>query len=174
MKVENSVSRLKVLFDDRWLGLLGIVAGTVVLGLMPRAVRASTFLLPGTDLVFIRGDFFPRVIGWGFVTIGCWLVLVEQLRRLRGLAHEPWPAAATSRRELVAALVFVVGLAGYILGVNLAGFLPATAAVFLVLSRWLGASWRAAVATAIVGSFMMEFVFGGLLGIPLPGRIIRF
>ena len=174
VKAENNVSRLKALFDDRLLGLLGIMAGIAVLWLMPWAVRASTFLLPGTDILFIRGDFFPRVVGWGFVIIGGWLALAEHFRRLRGLAHEPWPAAVTSRRELVAALMFVAGVAFYVLGVTSVGFLPATAVMFLVLSRWLGAPWRAAVATAIIGSLTMELIFGGLLGIPLPGRIIRF
>ena len=165
---------MRSLFDDRLLGLVGLLVGIWILWVLPRAVRASTFLLPGTDFLFIRGDFFPRVVGWGFIVIGSWLVLVEQFRHLRRMPREEWPAQSTTMGELSAALVFIAGTAVYVFAVNSVGFMVSTAVTFLVLSRWLGASWRVAVATALVGAGVMEVVFGGLLGIPLPGRIVSF
>lgn len=167
-------ARVRGLVDDRLLGVAGVLVGFWILWVLPRAVRASTFLLPGTDIVFIRGDFFPKVVAWGFIAIGSWLAMVEQARHLRKLPKEPWPAFSTSRKEFVAALAFIAGITAYVAAVNSIGFMVATAGAFLVLSRWLGASWRVAVATAVVGSVVMEVVFGGLLGIPLPGRIISF
>lgn len=170
----SSHAGLRRLFDDRLLGVGGIALGLVILWLIPTAVRASTFLLPGTDILFIRGDFFPRILGWGFVAIGVWLLLSDQVRRMRGISQVPWPAEKTSRAEFFASLGFIVGVAGYVLAVNRIGFMVSTGAVFLLLSRWLGATWRMAIATGLLGALVMEVVFAGVLGIPVPGRIIRF
>lgn len=169
-----NLSGLRKLFDDRLLGLAGVGLGLAILWLMPTAVRASTFLLPGTDFLFIRGDFFPRVVGWGFVVIGAWLLVIAQVRRMRGTPQEAWPAERTTRGEFIAAIGFVVLVAVYVRGVNTIGFMYSTGAVFLLLSKWLGATWKVALGTAIIGALTMEVVFSGVLGIPLPGRIIRF
>lgn len=169
-----NIKGIRRLFDDRLLGIAGVALGLAILWLLPTAVRASTFLLPGTDFRFIRGDFFPRVVAWGFLVIGAWLLVVEQFRRSRGLPQEPWPVERTTRGELAAAGRFIIGVAIYVLAVNSIGFMVSTAVTYLVLSRWLGASWKVAVATAVLGALTMEVVFSGVLGIPLPGRLIRF
>ncbi|HYE91618.1 MAG TPA: tripartite tricarboxylate transporter TctB family protein [Terriglobales bacterium] len=91
---------------------------------------------------------------------------------LLGLAHlalrferAAWPERGNAARVVV---IFAV-LAGYVLLLEPAGFLPATAAMVLIVVRVLGTfSWPVTVLSTAAIAIASHVVFRHWLGMPLP------
>ncbi len=90
---------------------------------------------------------------------------------VRGLARPaapftaPWTDRPTRRRLLLmsGALVF------YVVAVGTLGYLVTTAALFVVMVRWVGGrGWLVSLAVAALGSAGSWYVFGRLLRVNLP------
>ncbi len=93
------------------------------------------------------------------------VLLVRGLARPGAAFIEPWEDRSTRRRLLLmtGALVF------YVAAVGTLGYLVTTAALFVVMVRWVGGrSWPHALVVAALGSAGSWYLFGRLLRVNLP------
>lgn len=157
--------------DDRWIGAVGVFLGVALLAVTPYAVRASTALIPGTDVLFVRGDFYPRVTAALLIVTGLWLFASDWLRAARGRRAEPWPGRALTLPEVVWSALFLVGLTAYVYLIINVGFAIGCAIVFVILGKLLGGKLHWVIVMSISVTLAMDAVFGLLFRIPLPGRI---
>ena len=108
--------------------------------------------------------FFPRILA--LLLAGLSLVLlVRGLARPGAAFTEPWEDRSTRRRLLLmtGTLVF------YVAAVGTLGYLVTTAALFVVMVRWVGGrGWAHALAVAALGSAGSWYLFGRLLRVNLP------
>ena len=115
---------------------------------------------------------FPGLIAIGLVLCGALLIA----SRLRATAPEALFALPewTRRVRPVASVVSVVaGLVVYVLAVDTLGFHVTAAALLLVWSRLLGASWRLAVPVSIAATVVIHLAFYKLLKVPLPWGLLE-
>ena len=117
---------------------------------------------------------FPGLIAGGLILCGALLTL----SRVRASTAEPWLALPdwTRRARPFASVASVIaGLVAYIFIVDTLGFHLTSAALLLVWSRLMGASWRLAVPVALAATFAIHLAFYKLLKVPLPwGLLERF
>lgn len=117
---------------------------------------------------------FPGLIAAGLIVCGALLVV----SRLRAAAPQPLVALPdwTRRARPVAAVASVVaGLVFYVLAAGSLGFHLTAAALLLLWSRVLGASWRLALPVALAATLVIHLSFYKLLKVPLPwGLLERF
>ena len=133
---------------------------------------------------------FPGLIAIGLIVCGA-LLFAAHLRADSGAqrragapqnrrAASPEPLIAlpewTRRGRPVASVASVLaGLVAYVLVVDAVGFHITAAALLLVWSRLLGASWRLAVPIALAATLVIHLSFYKLLKVPLPwGAFERF
>lgn len=159
------------LLDDRLIGAVGALLGVTLLAVTPYAVRTATALIPGTDILFIRGDFYPRVTAGLLIVTGLWLLASDWLRAARGRPAEPWPGRALTLPEFLWSFAFLLGVAAYVYLIIEVGFAIGCAIAFVVLGRLLGGKLPWTIVMAIILTLAMEVVFGLLFRIPLPGRL---
>lgn len=115
---------------------------------------------------------FPGMIAVGLILCGALLTA----SRLRSATREPLLAFAewTQRlRPVLSVASIVVGLVLYVLVADKVGFHLTAAALLLLWSRLLGASWRLAVPVAIIATFVIQLSFYKLLKVPLPWGIFE-
>jgi len=107
--------------------------------------------------------FFPMAVGvFGAAVALAWVV--SALRRAPATAGGP-QAPAEGRGRVVATAGTLVG---FCLLLPWTGY-PAAAFLFVgLLLRRLGAGWTASVATALASALVSYYLFGVLLGVPLP------
>ena len=117
---------------------------------------------------------FPGLIAIGLVVCGALLFAA----RLRAASPEPLISRPdwTRRSRPVASVASVIaGLVLYVFAADTIGFHVTAAALLLVWSRLLGASWRLAVPVALAGALVIHLSFYKLLKVPLPwGLLERF
>jgi len=139
---------------------LAVLAATVVYLANGWPLSQGTAARPGPG-------FFPLAVG-GFGAVVALTWLVSALRRA------PAPAVGTRvAGEGVARVAATAGgLVGFCLLLPWAGY-PAAAFLFTgLLLRRLGAGWKGATVTAIVSALGSYYLFGVLLGVPLPRGIL--
>jgi putative tricarboxylic transport membrane protein len=115
---------------------------------------------------------FPGLIAGGLVI--CGLLLIAG--RLRAAGNEPLfspPAWARRLRPVLSVASIIGGLVLYVLVVDTVGFHLTAAALLLLWSRLLGASWRLAVPVTIAATFVIQLSFYKLLKVPLPWGIFE-
>ena len=115
---------------------------------------------------------FPGLIAGGLIACGALLVT----SRLRAATPEPLLALPewTQRARPVASVVSVIaGLLLYVFVVDTLGFHITAAALLLVWSRLLGASWRLAVPVSLAATVGIHLAFYKLLKVPLPWGLLE-
>lgn len=115
---------------------------------------------------------FPGLIAGGLILCGTLLIV----SRLRAPASEPLFALPdwTRRVRPVASVASVLaGLVLYVFVVDTLGFHITAAALLLVWSRLMGASWRLAVPVALAATFAIHLSFYKLLKVPLPWGLLE-
>jgi hypothetical protein len=144
---------------DRLLALAVLAASGVYL--------ANAWPLPMGTAARPGAGFFPLGVGvFGAAVALTWVV--SALRRARAAAGGL--AVPEEGRRRVAATTGV--LVGYCLLLPWMGY-PLAAFLFVgLLLRWLGASWTAALASALAGALVSYYLFGVLLGVPLPRGVL--
>jgi putative tricarboxylic transport membrane protein len=138
--------------------------------LLASAMIAMTFTFPPFPGQKYGPSLFPRIIGAGI--IGCSLLLI--LRERRG-ARRPWlvlddwarrPARLASFALMLAAMVF------YLLASEPLGFIPTAFLIQLGLFLWFGVRPVTAVIVAVGMTIAVQYFFGNLMRVPLPGGIL--
>lgn len=115
---------------------------------------------------------FPGLIAIGLILCGTLLVAA----RLRAAGSQPLlelPEWAGRARPVASVASVLAGLVAYVLVVDTVGFHITAAALLLLWSRLLGASWRLAVPVAIVAMLVIHLAFYKLLKVPLPWGIFE-
>lgn len=115
---------------------------------------------------------FPGLIAIGLIVCGALLVAA----RLRATSPEPLLAMPqwTRRTRPVAGVASVIaGLVAYVLLADALGFHLIAAALLLVWSRLLGASWRLAVPVSLAATLVIHLAFYKLLKVPLPWGLLE-
>ena len=113
---------------------------------------------------------FPGLIAAGLAICGV-LLVGAGLRRHEPLIEVPQWLAHRRPRTAIAAI-----LGGLIFYVLLAGTLGFHLTGVLLLGLWvrlLGASWRATLAVAIIGTIVIHIAFYKLLRVPLPWGLLE-
>jgi len=108
--------------------------------------------------------FFPRTLTLLLAALAL-VLLVRGLARPGADFTEPWTDRSARRRLLLmaGALVF------YVAAVGTLGYLVTTAALFVVMVRWVGGrGWAQALVAAALCSAGSWYVFGRLLRVNLP------
>lgn len=144
--------------------------GVVLLG------AAAAIAFAARDFPVVPGQaygpsLFPGVIAAGFALCGATLILRQWRRRPGGPWLDPGPLLAEPRARLDALLLFgAIGF--YLVAAERLGFIPAAAAILLVLVRRFGASWWLAIVTALAGPLAVHLLFAEWLRVPLPLGIL--
>jgi len=123
---------------------------------------ASATPLPVGTAARPGAGFFPLAVGvFGTAVALAWVVVA--LRRPSLAAAAPVPAGGRRRVGATAAL-----LVAFCLLLPRVGY-PVVAFLFVaLLLRALGSRWPSAVAIALATALVSTYVFGSLLGVPLP------
>jgi putative tricarboxylic transport membrane protein len=127
------------------------------------AYLAAALTLPLGSVARPGPGFFPVAVGVFLCVVAAVLVSAP----LRGRAVTPAPPVNAGDRGRVATTLG--GLIGFCLLLPWIGY-PACAFVFVVLllRRLASAGWPGAVVTAALSAFVSYYVFGVVLGVPLP------
>jgi putative tricarboxylic transport membrane protein len=115
---------------------------------------------------------FPGLIAGGLVVCGLLLIAA----RLRAAAAEPLfalPEWTQRSRPVASVLSVIAGLVLYVFLADIVGFHIIAAALLLVWSRLMGASWRLAVPVAIAATLVIQLSFYKLLKVPLPWGVFE-
>jgi putative tricarboxylic transport membrane protein len=115
---------------------------------------------------------FPGLIAIGLIVCGTLLIAA----RLRVAQSEPLfmlPAWAGRARPVLSVGSVIGGLAFYVVVVDAVGFHLTAAALLLLWSRLLGASWRLALPVAVAATLVIQLSFYKLLKVPLPWGIFE-
>jgi hypothetical protein len=151
-----------VRFSDTMLGALLVLFGLAV-GLYSQSFPH----IPGQQY---GAAAFPVAIAAGFVACGVLLLG-------RGLRAAPTPLVARTEwtrkpGALPAVLVTVLCVVAYTLVARRLGFIPTIALILVVLFRLLRLPWWQTVLFALATAFLCDFVFRGLLLVPLPAGVM--
>jgi putative tricarboxylic transport membrane protein len=115
---------------------------------------------------------FPGLIAIGLITCGALLAV----SRLRAATPEPLlllPEWLQRARPAASVASVIAGLVLYIFVVDTLGFHITAAALLLVWSRLLGATWRLAVPVSLIATFVIHLAFYKLLKVPLPWGLLE-
>ena len=115
---------------------------------------------------------FPGLIAIGLMVCGALLVVA----RLRATSPAPIVALPDWMRRTrpVASVVSVLaGLVVYVLVADVIGFHITAAALLLLWSRLLGATWKLAIPVSIAATIVIHLAFYKLLRVPLPWGIFE-
>jgi hypothetical protein len=145
---------------DRLLALAVLVASGVYL--------ANAWPLPLGTAARPGAGFYPLAVGmFGAVVALAWLV--SALRRVPAVAA----GAADVPREAHGRVGAAVGLlVGFCLLLPWTGYPPVAFLFTGLLLRGLGAGWTSALIIALVSATASYYLFGVLLGVPLPRGVL--
>jgi putative tricarboxylic transport membrane protein len=157
-----------MLLSDRKTGLL-----IVALGALCGLAGSRLPPVPGQQ---VGPNVFPMVIGAGLVVCGL-LIALGVGRRFEveaeadvaehGEAPAEPPVGSGLKVMLPPALLIF-----YVLAVDRLGFVPTAGLMALVAAFALGATWRLALALALLGPVGVHLVFAKLLRVPLPPGLL--
>ena len=115
---------------------------------------------------------FPGLIAGGLVVCGLLLIAA----RLRATASEPLftlPEWTQRPRPVASVLSVIAGLLLYVFLADILGFHVIAAALLLIWSRLLGASWRLALPVSLAATIIIHLAFYKLLKVPLPWGLLE-
>ena len=113
---------------------------------------------------------FPGLIAIGLAACGV-LLIASGLR-----TAEPWastPGWIRSRRARAGIAALLGGLVLYVLAADTLGFHITGILLLALWVRVLGASWRATLIVAVVGTLLIHLAFYKLLRVPLPWGLLE-
>lgn len=140
------------------------------LALLALAVLWSARSFPAVPGQKLGAGFLPMLVGAGLLLCGLGLLW----RSLRGQGYEdPRAAPASSRRDLLSALVIVASVVAYIVLADRLGFLIVAPLCLLAVFRVLHVRWLPAVLWALGGTVLVHLAFYKLLRVPLPWGVLR-
>ncbi|MDF2096958.1 tripartite tricarboxylate transporter TctB family protein [Aquibaculum arenosum] len=154
-------------FNDMMLGAVLLAFAVVLAGF------AMTFpAIPGQRF---GAGLFPLLIALGFAA--CGIALVLQHLRSPHAGREPLVMRTEWTQKpgaILAVLITIAVMIGYILLSRPIGFLPIMALMTLILFRLLQVPWWQALLFAVGGTFVLDLIFRSLLMVPLPYGIIPY
>jgi putative tricarboxylic transport membrane protein len=115
---------------------------------------------------------FPGLIAGGLVACGA-LLMVGRARATDVQPLFALPEWARRMRPVASVVSVIAGLVVYVLAVDPLGFHITAAALLLVWSRLLGASWRLAVPVSLAATVVIHLAFYKLLKVPLPWGLLE-
>ena len=115
---------------------------------------------------------FPGLIAIGLVLCGA-LLMASRLRATAPEALFALPEWTRRVRPVASVASIIAGLLLYVACVDLLGFHLTAAALLLVWSRLLGASWRLAVPVSLAATVVIHLAFYKLLKVPLPWGLLE-
>ena len=112
---------------------------------------------------------FPTLVAFGLG--GCGLLMIASGIRQGGpvLAWADWARERHGVRNVV---VTIAAILFYILASDALGFILTMAPILLVMFRLLGVGWLLSIGLAIVATFVVQYLFGSLLYVPLPWGVL--
>lgn len=140
--------------------VLALSGAYLALGLpLPRGVSAR----PGPG-------FFPLLVG--IFLCGTALAFVVETFRRSPRASTPWGAAGLSADARWRVAATGAALVGFCLLLPWLGYPVVTLAFVTLLLRSLGAAWTAATVSGLASAAASYYLFGVLLGVPLPRGVL--
>jgi len=115
---------------------------------------------------------FPGLIAGGLIACGA-LLVVARLRAATPEALLTLPEWTRRLRPVASVASVIAGLVFYVFAVDTMGFHITSAALLLVWSRLLGASWRLAVPVSLAATVVIHLAFYKLLKVPLPWGVLE-
>jgi len=108
--------------------------------------------------------FFPRGLA-ALVALLALGILVRGILRPAGRVASLWPERGGGARVAT----MLAALLGFVAGVERLGYLAATAALFVVMLRWVGGrSWGLTLLAAVLAALGSYLLFARWLMVPLP------
>jgi len=138
-----------------------------------------SFTFPAIPGQRYGAELFPQLVALGFGACAVTL-LVQSLRRARrhpDAPREPLVGRTewTLKPGAIRAVFITIGVVVlYILFSERIGFLPAMAALLVVLFRVLQVPWPTTLVSTLVGTLVLDFVFRSLLLVPLPFGLLPY
>ena len=158
-------------FSDLRLGGI-LLLFAVVLG-------AYSFTFPAIPGQRYGAELFPQLVALGFGACAVALLL-QSLRKAKSDPDAP-REKLVSRTDwtlkpgaITAVLLTMALVVLYILFSERIGFLPAMGLLLLVLFRLLHVPWRTTLASTLLGSLGLDFIFRSLLLVPLPFGLLPY
>jgi putative tricarboxylic transport membrane protein len=112
---------------------------------------------------------FPTLIAAGFAGTGL-LLIVSGFRQ-----HAPlvaWADWARERHGLRNVVVTVVAILVYILASETLGFILTMIPILVVMLRLFAVRWVTSIAVAVLVTFLIQYIFGEFLYVPLPWGVL--
>jgi putative tricarboxylic transport membrane protein len=112
---------------------------------------------------------FPTLIAAGFAGSGLLLIL-SGLRQ-----HAPlvaWADWARERHGLRNVVVTVAAILVYILASERLGFILTMIPILFLMLRLFAVSWVTSIAVAVLVTFLIQYIFGEFLYVPLPWGVL--
>jgi putative tricarboxylic transport membrane protein len=113
---------------------------------------------------------FPGLIASGLAVCGFFLVLSGVRHGGLWLVLPDW---VSRRKPLTGVASVLAGLIVYVLAADKLGFHITGVALLVAWTRILGASWRVAIAVALVATVAIHLSFYKILRIPLPWGVFE-
>ena len=143
--------------------LLGIFAIAVFL------MSRSFPVIPGQNF---GAGLFPRVIGIGMLICSV-LLIIQGVRNRKTDSPMRMPAWLRDKASVLRFLLIPASLFFYFAVADLLGFLITSGLVLLVLFLAFKVRWPTAIAVALIGSFLIHFMFYSVLMVPLPWGLLE-
>ena len=113
---------------------------------------------------------FPTLIAAGLAGSGI-LLVASGIRH--GSPAVAWADWARERHGLRNVVVTVAAILFYILAAEWLGFILTMAPILLLLLRLLGVGWLTSIATSILVTFAIHYLFVNQLYVPLPWGLLE-
>lgn len=154
-------------FWERW-GELLVAIGVIVLGIVVLVETQDIRTRPG---VTVSPRLIPNVIGGLLVLLGIWYA-IDTIRapRLPGAGEDSEDVDPEAETNWSAIIIMAFALLCYALLIDTAGFIIASAVMFLISTFSMGSRhYVRNLAIGLILSAIVYFMFNNWLGVRLPG-----
>jgi len=144
----------------------------VVLGIFSIAIFLMALSFPAIPGQNFGAGLFPRAIALGM--LACSVVLILQgIKNRKTDTPMIVPVWLRDRASVFRFLLIPASLFFYFAVAEYLGFLITSGLVLLVLFLAFKVRWPIAIAVAIIGSFIIHFMFYSILMVPLPWGLLE-
>lgn len=153
-------------FWQRW-GELFVAVGVVVLGVVILVETQDIRMRQG---VVVSPRIIPQIVGGGLVLIGLWYILdVIRGPHIGGGGEDDEDVDPAAETDWAVLGIIAAGLVAYAALMEYAGFIPASAVLFLIAAFAMGSSnvLRDIIIGLVLGTAIF-LLFDGWLGVRLP------